>query len=82
MGLVLGKVYGAYVASSISTYLLQQIFAIYALVQSIQLWFSMPHFAISSRLLKHSCLSATGNIFANGSVLVVMGGGTIIAIFI
>ena len=78
MGLVLGGFGGAYIASSIPSYLLQQIFAIYALIMSIHLWFSSSNFSKYSRLLKPSYLSAIGSVVGSVSVLVGMGGGTII----
>ena len=49
------------------------------MVTSIYLWFSMSHFAISSRLLKRIYLSAMGSVYRSASVLVITREGTMIA---
>ena len=78
VSLLAGGFLGAYCATAMSSALLQQVFAIYALLMAIRLWFPISHIAISESLLSRPYLMVSGTLIGGVSAVVGMGGGTMI----
>ncbi len=76
--LLVGGFLGAYFATAMSSALLQQVFAIYALLMAVRLWFPVSHIPISESLLSRPYLMASGTLIGGVSAVVGIGGGTMI----
>ena len=76
-GLVLGGLVGAYLATLVSSNLLQRCFALYVFSVVIQMWIpKLP--SVSTKLLKKQSLSLFGILAGAISALVGIGGGSLV----
>ena len=76
-GLISGGLFGAYLATLLTSDLLQQIFAIYAFVMALRMWFPVS-LSIKNGLLNKVTLQLAGAVIGSISALVGIGGGTLI----
>lgn len=82
IGLIAGGFLGAYSATLFSSESLQRIFAVYAFLMSIRLWWAMPELSGSTKLLSQPTLFVSGTVFGAISAMVGMGGGTMVVPYI
>ncbi len=76
-GLIVGGLFGAYITTMVSGKLLQYVFALYACIAAVRIWFSMT--LPVNKVWKSSILTIiVGGIIGIVSSLVGIGGGTLI----
>lgn len=76
-GLVIGSLAGAVIATSLSSHLLQKIFALFAILMAGRMWLPPPQ-AISPGLLTKWAVSFYGAVTGIISAMVGIGGGTLV----
>jgi hypothetical protein len=76
-GLIIGSLSGAVIAASLSSSILQKVFAVFALLMAFRLWLPAPH-ALSGTLLKRAVISLYGVFTGVVSSMVGIGGGTLV----
>lgn len=76
-GLIVGSLAGAVIAASLSSGLLQKIFALFALLMAARMWLHLPH-AILPNLLRGPFMSLYGGFTGVVSAMVGIGGGTLV----
>ncbi|MTI64100.1 sulfite exporter TauE/SafE family protein [Methylophaga sp.] len=76
-GLIIGSLGGAVIAASLSSALLQTIFALFAILMSGRMWLPPPQ-ALSPRLLTKLLMGVYGAVTGVVSAMVGIGGGTLV----
>lgn len=76
-GLVIGSLSGAVIATSLSTQLLQKVFAIFALLMAARMWLPQPP-AMSKKLMAGPAMTSYGVLTGVISAMVGIGGGTLV----
>lgn len=76
-GLVIGSLSGAVIATSLSTQLLQKVFAIFALLMAARMWLPQPQ-AMSKKLMASPAMTSYGVLTGVISAMVGIGGGTLV----